>query len=73
LRVLQDTGPTKLSVAFHGVPQSGDDPVADQLGITGLPTGIVRRDGKEIARLKESDWEAPEASLARILRAPAPH
>ena len=73
LRVLQDTGPTKLSVAFHGVPQSGDDPVADQLGITGLPTGIVRRDGKEIARMKESDWEAPETSLARILRAPAAH
>ena len=73
LRVLQDAGPTKLTVAFHGVPQGGGDPVADQLGITGLPTGIVRRDGKEIARLKDTDWDAPEASLARILRAPLTH
>jgi hypothetical protein len=71
LRVLQDAGPTKLTVVLHGAPQGGGDPVADGLGVTALPTGIVRRDGKEIARMKEDDWDAPETSLARILRAPA--
>jgi thiol-disulfide isomerase/thioredoxin len=73
VRVLQDAGPAKLTVTFHGVPQGGADAVADELGVTGLPTGIVRRDGKEIARMKETDWDAPETSLARMLRAPAAH
>jgi hypothetical protein len=73
VRVLQDAGPTKLAVTFHGVPQGGGDPVANTLGVTGLPTGVVRRDGKEIGRLKDTDWDAPETSLARILRAPSAH
>jgi thiol-disulfide isomerase/thioredoxin len=73
VRVLQDAGGTKLAVTFHGVPQDGRDPLVDQLGVTGLPTGILRRDGKEIARMRDNDWEAPEASLARLLRAPTAH
>jgi thiol-disulfide isomerase/thioredoxin len=72
VRVLQDAGATKLAVTLHGVPQGGSDAVANQLGVTGLPTGILRRDGKEIARMKDDDWEAPETSLARLLRTPAP-
>jgi thiol-disulfide isomerase/thioredoxin len=68
VRVLQDARAPKLTVTFHGVPRGeGQDPVADELRVTTLPTGIVRRDGKEIARLEDHAWDAPETSLAAAL------
>lgn len=68
VRVLEDAKPGKLTVSFHGVPQGRvADPVADEARITALPTGIVRRNGKEIARLMEEDWDAPEKSLLAAL------
>lgn len=68
VRVLDAAKPPKLTVSFHGVPQGrATDPEADAARITALPTGIVRRDGKEIARLTDEDWEAPEKSLLAVL------
>lgn len=68
VRVLEDAKPARLKVTFHGVPQGRTkDAVADELGITSLPTGVVRRDGKELARLTDEDWDAPEKSLVAVL------
>jgi thiol-disulfide isomerase/thioredoxin len=69
VRVLQDTRGAPLQVVFHGVPAPGGatDPMADDLGVRGLPTAIVRRDGKEVARLVGEDWGTPETALANMV------
>jgi thiol-disulfide isomerase/thioredoxin len=69
VRVLQDARGAPLQVVFHGVPPPGGakDPMADALGVRGLPTGIVRRDGKEVARLEGPEWNAPETALAELV------
>lgn len=68
VRTLQDAKSAKLHVTFHGVPPNGGgDAMADSLRISALPTMIVRRDGKEIARLTDTAWDTPEVSLANAL------
>jgi thiol-disulfide isomerase/thioredoxin len=74
VRVLQDVGSdSKLHVTFHGVPPPGTTPdsVADAAGVEALPTLIVRRDGKEIARMTDNGWDAPETELVKLVAAPA--
>jgi thioredoxin-like negative regulator of GroEL len=71
VRVLKDVQGAPIAVTFHGVPHDGKDPLADDLGITGLPTAIVRRDGKELARMGADDWAAPEKGLAALVTSPA--
>jgi thiol-disulfide isomerase/thioredoxin len=74
VRVLQDAGNGKLRVTFHGVPPpgEGEDRLADREGVRALPTLIVRRDGKEIARMAEHGWDTPEVELVKLVVAPAP-
>lgn len=68
VRVLQEIRSAPIRVTFHGVPLPGvKDPLADDLGVRGLPTGIVRRDGKEVARIEGQDWATPETTLARVV------
>jgi thiol-disulfide isomerase/thioredoxin len=69
VRVLQDSRGAPLQVVFHGVPAPGSpqDPLAEELGVHGLPTGIVRRDGKEVARVVGEEWSAPETKLAELV------
>ena len=60
VRVVEDSRGAPLTVTFHGVPaDGGKDATADDLHVSALPTGIVRRDGKEIARMERDAWEAP--------------
>jgi hypothetical protein len=54
-------------VTFHGVPHDGKDSLAEELRVTGLPTAIVRRDNKELARMKGDAWDAPERALAALV------
>lgn len=68
VRVLEDVKGAPIKATFHGVPPGGeDDPLMSELHVTRLPTAIVRRDGKELARMEGEAWEAPETSLARIV------
>jgi len=67
VRVLQDVRGAPIAVTFHGVPHDGGDPTMDDLRVTGLPTAIVRRDGKEVARMENEQWVAPEKNLAALL------
>ena len=71
VRVLQDVQGAPIAVTFHGVPHGGGDSMTEDLRITGLPTAIVRRDGKEVARMEGEEWAAPEKSLAALVGAPA--
>jgi thioredoxin family protein len=74
VRVLEGVKEAPITVTFHGVPHDGtSDPVADDLHVTGLPTAILRRGGKELGRMEGDAWAAPEKSLAMLLAAtPAP-
>jgi thiol-disulfide isomerase/thioredoxin len=68
VRVLEDVKGAPIGVTFHGVPPGeARDSVMDDLHITRLPTAIVRRDGKELARMEGDDWAAPERSLAMLV------
>ncbi|HLK11155.1 MAG TPA: thioredoxin family protein [Candidatus Binatia bacterium] len=69
VRVLEEIRGAPITVTFHGVPHDdwGDDPLTETLHIVGLPTAIVRRDGKEIARMEGEQWAAPEKSLAGLV------
>jgi len=72
VRVLQDVRDAPITVTFHGVPHDGTrDPVTDDLHVTGLPTAIVRRDGKELARMEGDQWASPERSLLTLVATPA--
>ena len=68
VRVLQDVDSAAITVTFHGVPPGEvQDPLADEYRITGLPTAVVRRGGKELTRIVGDGWDAPESSLAAAL------
>ena len=71
VRVLQDVRGAPLAVTFHGVPHEGD-PTMEDLGVTGLPTVIVRRNGKEVARMEGEEWAAPEKNLAAVVTTTPP-
>lgn len=73
VRVLQDAKGSPLRVTFHGVPPGGErDRLADEMQITGLPTGILKRDGKELTRMVDEAWDAPETILATTLSGKPP-
>lgn len=71
VRVLQDVRGAPIAVTFHGVPHEGD-PTMEDLRVTGLPTAIVRRDGKEVARMEGEEWVAPEKNLAAVVTTTRP-
>ncbi|HYG65971.1 MAG TPA: thioredoxin family protein [Thermoanaerobaculia bacterium] len=62
--------PSKIKFEYMGLEKGLREPVVKQLGLKGVPTGIVLYNGKEIGRLNsDADWNAPEAALTRILAA----
>jgi thiol-disulfide isomerase/thioredoxin len=67
VRVLQDVQGAPIAVTFHGVPHDGSDPMMEDLHITGLPTVVVRRNSKEVARMEGEEWAAPEKNLATLV------
>jgi thiol-disulfide isomerase/thioredoxin len=72
VRVLEDVRGAPIAVTFHGLPHDAweKDPRTEDLRITGLPAMIVRRDGKEVARMEGEQWAAPEKSLAVLVATP---
>lgn len=68
LRVVQEVGNPNITLKLHGLPQRIDeDPLARQLKITAVPTGLVRRGEETVARLEGPNWERPESALAALL------
>ncbi len=72
VRVLEDVKGAPIAVTFHGVPHDGTpDPLTEELHVTGLPTAIVRRSGKEVARMQGDEWLTPERTLGTLIATPA--
>lgn len=68
VRVLDELPATSVRATFRGLPpDEGADPVADRYGIGSLPTAVVSRSGREIARLAGDAWDAPERALVTAL------
>lgn len=70
IKAMQEAKGTALTVRYHGVPADGaPDPLADEMRVRSLPTGVLRRDGTEVARLEGDGWDHPEKSLVRLIAA----
>jgi thiol-disulfide isomerase/thioredoxin len=68
LRVEQALGPSNIKFEFYGLPSPfGNDPEARRFGITGVPTGVVFRGGREVGRIAGNEWSIPELAIKRIL------
>lgn len=68
MRVGEALGDGGLEIRYYGLPQSmGEDPVTKRLSLTGVPTGIVFRDGEEIGRTIGQSFERPESALVDVL------
>ena len=70
MRVAEELRDTKIEVDFYGLPQAGfsQDPKARALNLTGVPTGVVYVDGKEVGRIKTNGWKIPELTINRFLK-----
>lgn len=68
LRVAQELKNPNLRVHLHGVNEKiNEDPLARQFEVDAVPTAIVRRGAKVVARIEGPAWAKPEAALAAIL------
>jgi thiol-disulfide isomerase/thioredoxin len=71
LRVARDLAGSKIQFEFYGLdhpPEGWQDAEVRRLGVEGLPTAIVFRDGREIGRFAgASGFAAPEQALLRAL------
>jgi len=64
---------SKIRFEYFGLPpRFGTDPPAVQNHISAVPTGIVYFAGKEIGRIANNAWLAPETTLVAILSGKAP-
>jgi thiol-disulfide isomerase/thioredoxin len=62
-----------IQFQYFGLPpRFGTDPPAVQNRIKAVPTGIVYINGKEIGRITNTTWTAPENTLVAILAGKAP-
>ncbi len=59
---------SKINFEYYGLPRvMTDDPVTQEMGIKGVPTGIVYVGGKEIGRLTGRELHKPEAAIQKVL------
>ena len=62
-----------IHVQYFGLPpRFGTDPPAVQNGIKAVPTGIVYLNGKEVGRITNNSWTAPEKALVAVLAGKVP-
>jgi thiol-disulfide isomerase/thioredoxin len=58
----------RIRFEYFGLPpRFGTDPPAKQNGIKAVPTAIVYVGGKEVGRITNTSWNAPETTLVAIL------
>jgi len=64
---------SRIHFEYFGLPpRFGGDPAALKHNIKTVPTGIVYINGKEIGRINNTAWSAPETTLVAILSGKAP-
>jgi thiol-disulfide isomerase/thioredoxin len=70
MRVAEELADSNIEVGFYGLPQGQGfslDPRAKALEITGVPTGVVYIEGREVGRINGNSWKIPELTLNNIL------
>lgn len=69
LKIEQELEGSATRFEYYGLPrQIKDDAEARAMNITGVPTGIVYRGGKEIGRVSGNSWRSPEQAILDILQ-----
>jgi len=71
LRVDDALKGSKIHIEYFGLPQKNlaAGPEPKRFNITGVPTGVVLVNGREVGRLYgDGDWKAVEVTLAGLLR-----
>jgi thiol-disulfide isomerase/thioredoxin len=64
---------TQFEFEFYGLPKPfAGEPAATRAGITGVPTGVVYRNGEEVARIYGARWRIPELALRNALMGALP-
>jgi thiol-disulfide isomerase/thioredoxin len=70
LKVEDELKGSQIHFEYFGLPKPPDawkHPEVKRLGVKGVPTGIVYKNGKEIGRIVGEDWGAPEVQLNKIV------
>jgi thiol-disulfide isomerase/thioredoxin len=68
LKVAEQLDGSRIDFRFYGLPKGfGDEPEAKRLGITGVPTAVVLRGGRELGRIEGADWKIPELALKNLV------
>ncbi len=70
MRVAEELTGSGIEVGFYGLPEGAEfsqDPNVKELKITGVPTGVVYLDNREIGRITTNGWKIPELSLNKLL------
>ena len=70
LKVEDELKGSKIHFEYFGLPKPPEawkHPEVKRLGVKGVPTGIVYKNGKEIGRIVGEDWSAPEVQLNKIV------
>jgi thiol-disulfide isomerase/thioredoxin len=68
MKVDEELGGT-VDFRYYGLPKQNfrNDPEAKRANITGVPTIVVYRGGKEVGRLQSTQWPKPEAGITALL------
>ena len=70
LKVADELKGSKVQIEFYGLPKPfTGEPQAEADDIRGVPTAVVRVGGREVGRIENDAWSAPEEALNRILNA----
>lgn len=68
IRVAEALAGSKVRFDFYGLPPGvSSDPEAGRMGITGVPTGVVFVDGREVGRISGGSWKVPELAVNNLL------
>jgi thiol-disulfide isomerase/thioredoxin len=70
LRVEDELKGSNIHFEYFGLPKPPDawkHPEVKRLGVKGVPTGIVYKNGKEVGRIVGEEWSAPEVQLNKIV------
>jgi len=70
MRVADELADSTIKVDFYGLPQGdafSQDLKAKKLDITGVPTGVVYLENREIGRITTNGWKIPELTLNSLL------
>lgn len=59
-----------ITFEYYGVAPGFEDPEAQRLGVRGLPTGILYKDGKELGRVVGHGWSFPSMAIYNQLIEP---